>query len=231
MKKFRALALIVWAIQIYTVAVCQQPDSVLTAEAKLHNTVEHNRKGAQAWRYSWIGGYSAATAAQGIIAASSDDKSLRQDMILGAATTFLGVVGTVLSPLVPDRKYMESQMKMCKDSLSASAYDEVMLKEMAKREKAGRSWKVHAAAGVVDLGSGLITWLGYKRTFRDGLINFALNTVIAEAQIWSQPLRAVRDYKKIYGSVQGIRSSRPGEQGCRLYLGSYPGGVTLRAIF
>jgi hypothetical protein len=231
MKKIRALALIVLAIQIYTVAVGQQPDSVLTAAAKLRKIVERDTKGAQAWRYSWIGGYSAATAAQGIIAATSDDKSLRQDMVLGAATTFLGAVSTILTPLVPDRKNMEAMMKIHNDSLSGPAYDEAMLKELARREKAGRSWKVHAAAGVVDLGSGLITWLGYKRTFRDGIINFAMNTVIAEAQIWSQPMRAIRDYKKISGSGQGLRSSSQGDQGCRVYLGSYPGGVTLRAVF
>jgi len=231
MKKIRELALIVLAIQIYTVAVGQQPDSVLTAAAKLRKIVERDTKGAQAWRYSWIGGYSAATAAQGIIAATSDDKSLRQDMVLGAATTFLGAVSTILTPLLPDRKNMEAMMKIHNDSLSGPAYDEAMLKELARREKAGRSWKVHAAAGVVDLGSGLITWLGYKRTFRDGIINFAMNTVIAEAQIWSQPMRAIRDYKKISGAGQGLRSSSQGDQGCRVYLGSYPGGVTLRAVF
>jgi hypothetical protein len=106
-----------------------------------------------------------------------------------------------------------------------------MLKEIAQREKAGRSWKVHALAGVVDLGSGVITWLGFKRTAMDGLINFAINTVITEAQIWTQPMRAVKDYRRYCTEKTGEIPHPLKRPDCRMYLGSYPGGVRIRVVF
>jgi hypothetical protein len=194
-------------------------------------TVQSDKKNAKIWWCSWIGGYSALTAVQGMVAISSDEKSVRQDMVLGAATTFLGAVGTILSPVVPGKSYMLDQGFRANDSSKTMNYYETMLREIAAREKAGRSWKVHAAAGVVDLGSGLVTWLGYKRTVWDGVINFALNTVIAEAQIWSQPMRAARDYKK-YLAAKGrnlpITLEKPKN---RLYFGAYPGGLMIKAVF
>ncbi|MCK7538546.1 MAG: hypothetical protein MZV63_50095 [Marinilabiliales bacterium] len=47
-----------------------------------------------------------------------------------------------------------------------------LLKMLAVREKEGRSWKTHAIAGAVNLSSGLITWLGFKRTVWDGIGEF-----------------------------------------------------------
>jgi hypothetical protein len=84
---------------------------------------------------------------------------------------------------------------------------------------------------VVNLGSGLITWLGYNRTFLDGLENFALNTLITEAQIWTQPVKAVRDYEKYCQTnspgVETISASRGGDWSWSIY----PGGFFVRYVF
>jgi len=48
---------------------------------------------AERWWYGWLTGYTAATAGQGVIFFISDSKTLRQDMALGAATTFFGSDG------------------------------------------------------------------------------------------------------------------------------------------
>jgi len=103
--------------------------------------------------------------------------------------------------------------------------------EIAAREKAGRSWKIHAVAGAVNLGSGLVTWLVFKRTIWDGLINFAMNTAITEAQIWSQPMRAAKDYERYFTEKALGEPSVKTAPESRIYLGSYPGGVTLRVVF
>ena len=83
-------------------------------------------------------------------------------------------------------------------------YSEEMLKEIAEREKEGRSWKMHALTGAVNLSTGLITWLGFKRSVWDGLEIFALNTAVTELQIWTQPTRAIKDYKNYYGKIPVI---------------------------
>jgi hypothetical protein len=83
---------------------------------------------------------------------------------------------------------------------------EYLLKKAAFREKEAWSWKTHAACGAVNLGCGLITWFGYKRTVWDGLKIFALNMTISEMQIWTLPSRALKDYKEYY------RAYKPSEK-------------------
>jgi hypothetical protein len=193
--------------------------------------VDHDRKSAQVWWYSWIGGYTVATIGQGAVNLSSDSRSLRQDMALGAATTFLGAVGTLLTPVVPGKVYIKKHGFQPGDSLESQAFQEFLLKEIASREKAGRSWKTHAVTGVVDLGSGLVTWIAFKRSVWDGVINFALNTVIAEAQIWSQPVRAVKDYEKWQEEKAGGRVQSIKKPEAAVFVGSAPGGVRIRVVF
>ncbi len=170
---------------------------------EIQNLVHQDRANALHWWYCWLAGYSAATIGQGIVYFSTENKATKQDMALGAGTTFLGAIGQLLAPIVPPNSSIQNSQIYESDPEKQLVYQEEILKEIARREKAGRSWKMHAVTGVVNIGSGLITWLGFKRTFGDGLVNFALNTVITEAQIWTQPTRAVKDYQKYcmkYGS-------------------------------
>lgn len=207
------------------------PDEEIRNLSELAN---QDRVRAQTWWYGWLGGYSTATAGQGIVYFTSEDKSLRQDMALGAATTFLGAMGQLLTPMLPkDAKYRRptgGYNAPGAEPLSSKESAE-LLKALALREKEGRSWKVHAVAGAVNLGSGLITWLGFKRTFLDGLGNFALNTVITEAQIWTQPTRAIKNYERF------CREQNPGEAQAAYKpvsewtLNVYPGGFSVRLDF
>lgn len=210
------------------------PSDTLPAKdtGSIQLTALKDKAAAERWWYGWLAGYSAATAGQGIVYFTSDNKTLRQDMVLGAATTFLGAMGQLITPVLPKnsdypslREYASGEKPLSADQASE------LLKSLADREKEGRSWKTHAIAGAVNLGSGLITWLGYKRTFMDGLENFAINTVITEAQIWTQPMKAVRDYEKLSreaGPGPGTMASRhDGEWSWSVY----PGGFYVRYVF
>ncbi len=200
----------------------------------LRELANQDRVRAQAWWYAWLGAYSAATAGQGVVYFTSEKKATRQDMALGAATTFLGAMGQLLTPMLPrDASYGRQAGGYNPEGAGplSSEQSAELLKALAQREKDGRSWKVHALAGAVNLGSGLITWLGFKRTFLDGLENFALNTVITEAQIWTQPTRAIRDYER-YGREQGLGGDRgfirPESEWT---VNVYPGGFSVRLDF
>ena len=174
------------------------PDSLVRERlAAIRQALERGAPGAKRWWTGWLIGYGAATVGQGIVCAASKEKRLRQDMALGAATTGLGVIGQLLTPMTPadagDRLAALPGADEAErlDKLSAA---ETLLKQCAAREREGRSWKTHAITGIVNLGSGLVAWLGFKRCVGDGFANFALNTVITEAQIWTQPTAAMRDY-------------------------------------
>ena len=204
----------------------QEPATDSVAVAGLYDiqkTAQSDRMSAQRWWYGWLAGYSAATAVQGGVSLAGENKTVRQDMALGAATTFLGAVGQMVTPMFPrDLPHGKSLT----DEESAA-----LLKALAQREKDGRSWKVHALAGAVNIGSGLITWLGFKRTFLDGLENFALNTVITEAQIWTQPTRAIRDYQdycRKSGTIEYPAVAKPESEWT---VNVCPGGFSVRLDF
>jgi hypothetical protein len=189
---------------------------------------------ANQWWYGWLIGYSAATIGQGIVSLGTDNKAIRQDMALGAATTLLGAAGLVVAPIVPgyaagclDTSAEETPEKKMNKLVEA----EKLLRECAEREKAGRSWKTQAITGIVNLSSGLITWFGFGRNVWAGLENFALNTVITEAQIFTQPTRAMKDYDnylKKYAAGKEQSDHRPGINWC---VNAYPGGIGVSMTF
>jgi len=194
----------------------------------------HDRQNAQIWWYGWLAGYSAATAGQVIVAASTESLATRQDMVLGAGTTFLGALGQLIMPLGPRdvlKGYPSVKQYMSGEQPVSPEETMELLEILAAREKEGRSWKTHAIAGAVNLSSGLITWLGFKRTVWDGVANFALNTAVTEAQIWTQPTRAIKDYERYlreYHPGEGMAPLKPESEWT---VSVYPGGIALRVDF
>ena len=178
----------------------EAPSDTLVRErlAEIRRMLERGEPGAGRWWTGWLIGYGAATVGQGIVYATSREKRTRQDMALGAATTGLGVIGQLLTPMIPMDAagrldaLPEADAEQRLNKLSAA---ETLLERCAKREEEGRSWRTHAITGAVNLASGLVAWLGFRRCLGDGIANFAINTLITEAQIWTQPTAAVRDYE------------------------------------
>jgi hypothetical protein len=183
----------------YLSAQVEISDSLIIERVQLiQKMLNEGKPNANLWWYGWLAGYSAATIGQGAVYFSSNDKGTKQDMALGGFTTLLGAVGQLLTPMVsgyaPDRlsQIPEDNHDALLKKLDSA---EVLLKESALREKNGRSWQAHAVTGLVNVSSGLITWLGFKRSLLNGVGNFALNTLVTEVQIWTQPTRAKRDYQ------------------------------------
>jgi len=235
-RSFRVTALLTGMLLFQTVLLSGQgvkPDSVTGDKMPgLQLTALKDKSALRGWWYGWLAGYSAATAGQAIVYFASDDKALRQDMALGAATTMLGAVGQLISPvLTGDADYPSYREYAGGERTLSSDQAEELLKALAAREKEGRAWKTHAIAGAVNLGSGLITWLGFKRTLMDGLENFALNTVITEAQIWTQPVRARRDYEKYCRMMQSEAYAPPEKPSGEWTFNAWPGGFALRFDF
>jgi hypothetical protein len=212
-----------------------KPDSLRDIRSQeFQKIVNHDRISAQRWWYGWLAGYSAATAAQGIVYFSTDKKATRQDMALGSATTFLGAIGVLITPIVPKKSSFQIPDIHTNDSIqeySDIANSEKLLKEIALNEKEGRSWKIHAVTGAVNIGSGLITWLGFKRSLWDGLVNFAINAVITETQIWTQPVRAIKDYQNYCSNNTASSIPYNFKPEKKWYLCSYPSGFALRLDF
>ncbi|MGD0753819.1 MAG: hypothetical protein ABR927_02070 [Bacteroidales bacterium] len=211
------------------------PDSLIDERIKyIQNILNQGQPNANRWWYGWLAGYSAATIGQGAICLSSNDKGTRQDMALGAATTLLGAAGQLLSPMVPG--YAPDQlMQIPEDTHEARLQKlnnaEELLKASALREKSGRSWQVHAISSAVNLTSGLITWLGFRRNVWAGVENFALNSVITEAQIWTQPTRAMKDYQNYCQRFKSGENPISLKSDLSWFVSVAPGGIKVKIVF
>ncbi len=211
------------------------PDSLVRERIQyIQDHLDQGRTTANVWWYGWLGAYSAATIGQGTAYFLSNDKGTRQDMVLGASTTLLGAAGQLVMPLNPGRK--ADILAQLPDStpgerLNKLIYAEKMFKEIASNEKFGRSWKMHVIYGAVNISSGLITWLGFKRSIWAGLGNFALNTVISEAQIWTQPTRTMKDYQNYCRKYQSGVNPLSYKPKPVFYVSACPDGIAIKMVF
>lgn len=232
------ILLLIMLFSFHFSPLCAQneiPDLLITDRLQfIKNTLEHDKANTQRWWYGWLGTYSAATIGQGAVYLTSNDKNMRQDMALGAATTLLGVAGQFITPLIPGNE--PEQLYLLPATTSAERLNklpiaEKLLNDCAMREKLARSWKNHALTGAVNLGGGLITWLGFKRSVWAGIGYFALNTAITETQIWTQPTLAKRNYKKYHKKYLENNAGITSLSEVNWYLETYPGGIGIKVVF
>ena len=199
--------------------------------SSIRHIIDREKINTGRWWYGWLAAYSAATIVQTSVCITSEDLSTRQDMALGAVTTLLGAAGQFISPVKPIRDWQRiSQLPEVTeaDKISKLAESEKLLQQIALNEKIGRSWKTHAVCSAVNLGTGLVTWLGFKRSVWAGLGVFAINTSITETQILSQPKRAMKEYDK-YIQKYGNNPVQPSP--ISLSLNVYPGGISMLLKF
>jgi hypothetical protein len=210
-------------------------DSLVTERLQtINQMLGEGKANANRWWYGWLIGYSAATIVQGSVIIISEDLSTRQDMALGAVTTFLGAAGQVFTPRVPG--YASGRLNSIPEETSEErrnklAEAERLLGESASIEERGRSWKTHALYSIVNLSSGLVTWIGFDRSIWAGLGNFALNTAITEAQIFTQPTRAMKDYEKYRKKYNMGAEQSYVANDAYWTMNVYPGGFVVRFVF
>lgn len=213
----------------------QLPDKEIhTRLATIQEMLDRDQKGADLWWYGWIGIYGAATIGQGAVVFFTNNKTIRENMALAAGTSLLGIVGQFITPLKSvnkDIQFERLQNISKEDCLMRLRQAEQMLKDQAEYAKAGKGWQPHALSGAVNITSGLITWLGYKRSIWDGIENFALNTIITEIQIWSQPTRAMKDYNIYINKYNSSNSKNSRKPDFVWYPFVKPGGIGVRIGF
>ena len=194
------MPLLVWMVFSFARTSAQvTDDSTIQRIQYLNKSLHSDQQGTRLWWYSWLGLYSAATIGQGMVVLSSDEKSTRQDMALGAATTLIGVAGQFISSFQPAP--FANKLSMLPEGTSAErqyklTMMEKLLSDRSVMETEARKWKAHLLPTGINLASGLVTWIGFHRTVWDGVVNFGLNCVLTEAQLWTQPIRAKRALKR-----------------------------------
>jgi hypothetical protein len=220
---------------VHLSAQSEIPDSLINERIQcIERMLDHGKTNINRWRYGWLGGYSVSTVGQGAVCLLSKDFGTRQDMALGASSTVLGAAGQLLFPLIPCHKaelFAPVSDSSKEVRLKKLAEYEELLKEIARREKSGVSWQTHVLYTSANLGFGLITWLGFKRSVWEGVGNFALNTIITETQIWTQPTQAMKDYQEYCRKYKYGINATAYKPKLTCYLSVFPGGIALKISF
>jgi hypothetical protein len=151
--------------------------------------------------------YGGLTVGQGVAAGLSGDHDTRADLGVGAASSFLGVIGLLISPLPEIDAAAKALCAMSSEGEEPSrSRDEaaITLREQAANvEREERSWIPHALNFAVAGGSSLVLWKGFDRGTA-GAVNFATSIAVGELQIWTQPAGLIGD---THGLVAGASSS------------------------
>lgn len=210
-------------------------DSLVTERIDyIQNMLDQGKPAAKLWWNTWLYGYSAATVVQGAVFLGSDQLKTRQDMALGAATTLVGAIGQLIMPMTPASALDKLALipgDTPEERINKLNKAEELFEASALREKDGHSWQMHAVSSAINLSSGMITWLGFDRTLQSGLINFAINEAITETQIWTQPTRAIKDYKNYCEKYKNGLPSAVYKPKTHLYVNAFYGGLALRLVF
>ena len=211
------------------------PDSLVKERIQvIQRMLDEGKRNANLWWYGWVTAYGAAAITQGAIWIASDKLATRQDMALGVLTDLLGMGGQIIAPMVPG--YAPGRLENIpggtpEENAMKLREAEKLLEESAKREKEGRSWKIHVLDGAVNLGCGVIMWFGFDRTFLQGMENVALNQAVCEIQIFTQPTRAIKDYKTYCRQYKTDQNLSLNEPKITWSFTMIPGGLGVRLTF
>ena len=127
---------------------------------------------------------------------ATDDTHQRQDLAIGALTSFVGAAGQFVFPLQAGHfaKLLRTMPGGTPEERRAKLMaGEEYLEKAASQEAFGRSWKSQASSLAVNGSAGLATSLLFDRPAKDGLITFAIGQAVSELQFFTQPMKAVRD--------------------------------------
>jgi hypothetical protein len=187
-------------VAVITTAAVVQPalaegsPAVASASGRLASEIQqqldHEAAHERLWWNGWMATYAGLTTGQGVAAGLSGDRDTRADLGVGAATSFLGVVGVLISRLPEIDAAAETLRAMPAEGEHAGrARDEaaaLLRKQAAGAEREERSWVAHALNFIVAAGSSLVLWKGFDRG-PSSATNFATSLAVGELQIWTQP--------------------------------------------
>ena len=229
------------------VALCILAGSTVAGEARdfsdrevggriefIQNALDEGRGTADLWWHGWLGGYGALTAGEAIAHSRAITEKDKQDALVGAITSAFGVVGQFAMPLEAGRFAGRLRQQPADTPEARRAKLEAaegFLRRAAAQEELGRSWRMHAISGAVNLGIGLFLRLRYNRPASDAFTAVALGQLVAEVQIFTQPTKAVRDLREYEARSDFGRGGATGSAHSTWYVSATPAGFLVGCRF
>ena len=203
--------------------------------ARLHFIEEHldaQTPRAQAWFGTWTAIYGGLAIGQGAALLALHDRKSRVSYAIGGIGALLGTLSMTVIPMpaafaawslhaLPESTSDERRRKL--------AAAEHWLDRAADGEQFEQSWLVQLGGVVVSTGIGLILELGY-RYFAAALENTFIGIAIAQTQVTTSPMQAVRD-RVAYAKRFALPEPNPTPPLLRFKFAAYPGGLSIMGSF
>lgn len=138
---------------------------------------------ARLWFWGFTSIYSVSAVVQTTLALALDDPGLRVDATVGAASSWLGIAGMLITP-VP-------RVWRAAEEAHRTGNVDVAIARAAEAETAARAWYNHVGVGLVAVVSGLVLWIGYDRPISAALA-FGSDLIGGELSILTIPTRSAR---------------------------------------
>lgn len=228
----------------------------------IEKALKEGEKNAQIWWGLWIAAYTGLAAGQYVFAGMADSygrnetnlDQLRNDFhyhpkstfprkeqwvnyLVGGAKATLSAGQLLVMPFTP--AYASGMLARLPeggpDEINKKLTEAERLLELcARKETQGRAWWKHLLGVAVNGAGSIIIWQCQKGKdpWKDALISFATGMAVFEVTIWTQPMRAVKDWKayrqKYYGEKGALNEN---EYEDRWFLTVCPGGLALGTTF
>jgi hypothetical protein len=247
MKRFAGL-IMACLVLASTAAYAQQApladEQVQQRLAFITNALQDGQPAARRWWYGWMGAYTASSVAGGILAGSHwndtkvegdetvADREFAEGMLVGGGTFVLGVGGLLIDPFTPAtaaRKLAPLPEATPQDRLAKLERAEELLRKCAARERRGRNLTTHLLNIGGNAAAAVVTKAVFHQSWGSALVTFASGEAVSLLNIFTQPMRAVRDLKKYEAGFAGSGTSLRPETEWSLGFG--PGGVSFRLRF
>ena len=162
--------------------------------AFIEERLNEGRNSARYWQYGWSGFFAASAAAQGYAAIDTDDGDDEVNYAVGAIKSAAGLTLMLLRPLPAVKgaaplQEMPANTPLQKETRLKAGRE--LLHKNARRAQERKSWIRHLTGIAVNLvGSVVIASIGDTD---DAVISGLTGIAINQANIWSQPSRAIDD--------------------------------------
>jgi hypothetical protein len=222
-------------------------DQIKERLSYIESALKAGQPRAGTWYYGWIAAYSAGAAAGGILAASNwndtklqgteivPDREFAEGMLVGGATSLLGVGALVIDPFTPAtaaKKLARLPGNTAEERRAKLERAEELLRKCARRERSGRSLTTHLLNLGANAAAGVVTKVAFDQSWGNALITFVSGEAVSLLNIFTQPMRATRDLREYEAKYQGQKGGfvpAPNER--KWTLSVWPGGLAFRLAF
>jgi hypothetical protein len=144
---------------------------------------------AQRWTTAWQLSFGLVTGAQLALIPFFDDEDMRIELAVGAGKSAIGLAGLLVMPLVVNRAPRALEGWSGSETLGRCALlaqAEGLLLDAAESEAAGRSWLMHGANVLLNVGAGVALGWGLDR-WQTAAINASAGLAVGALMILTQP--------------------------------------------